>query len=109
MGRGCVAKLGRRDFGRVFAQGRMAAAGAVVVYRLENGRDCYRLGFAVSKRLRKAVARNRVRRLLREVSRRNPEWFQVGYDYVLLGREAAGELNYWVIERQVWEALRKLH
>ncbi|MDI6632094.1 MAG: ribonuclease P protein component [Bacillota bacterium] len=101
-------RLGRRRFEEVFRRGRGAAAGGVVVLALPNQLPVYRVGFAVSRQVGSAVRRNRVRRVLREVSRHHPEWFQPGYDYVLLGRKAVGEEGYGAVARAVRQALGRL-
>ena len=55
-----------------------------------NGLDHPRVGFTVTKKLGKAVIRNRIRRRLREAARRVlPEYGVAGFDYVLIARPAA--------------------
>jgi len=55
-----------------------------------NGLGQMRAGFTVTKKLGKAVTRNRIRRRLREAARRAlPEYGVAGYDYVLIARPAA--------------------
>lgn len=55
-----------------------------------NGLDHLRAGFTVTKKLGKAVTRNRIRRRMREAARRIlPEYGLAGYDYVLIARPAA--------------------
>lgn len=75
---------------------------------LPNQLPVCRIGFAVSRQVGGAVRRNRVRRVLREVSRHHPEWFRPGYDYVLLGRKAVGEEGYGAVARAVRQALSRL-
>ena len=58
----------------------------------EGGRA--RLGVTVSRRVGNAVVRNRVKRLMREVFRRNAAWFVRGRDYVLVARPAAAALDF---------------
>ncbi|MEW6183278.1 MAG: ribonuclease P protein component [Bacillota bacterium] len=96
----------KRDFERIFKQGRSSSSGCIVVYKLRNHLPVYRLGFAVSRKVGKAVKRNRVRRLLREVCRLNPGWFIQGYDYVVLGRVSAGEEKYQTIQKVIRQALK---
>lgn len=103
------AKLRGREFKEVFTKGRRGVIGNVVVYISPNKLPIYRLGFAVSRKVGNAVDRNRLRRLIREVCRRNKEWFKAGYDYVILVRSSAGELNYSLMESNVKAAIRRLN
>lgn len=55
-----------------------------------NGTGRMRIGFTVTKKVGKAVVRNRIRRRLREAARRIfPDLGAAGYDYVLIARPAA--------------------
>ena len=55
-----------------------------------NGLSHLRVGFTVTKKIGKAVIRNRIRRRLREAARRViPEYGESGFDYVLIARPAA--------------------
>lgn len=55
-----------------------------------NGLSHLRVGFTVTKKVGKAVTRNRIRRRLREAARRIfPEYGESGFDYVLIARPAA--------------------
>ncbi len=48
-----------------------------------------RVGFTVSKRVGGAVVRNRLKRRLREICRRNRRWFPTGFDLVLVAKPSA--------------------
>ncbi|MBQ6832565.1 MAG: ribonuclease P protein component [Oscillospiraceae bacterium] len=62
------------------------ANGFLVLYARPNRTGGNRVGFTVSKKLGKAVVRNRVRRRLREVYRLNEHRFTPGWDIVVVAR-----------------------
>ena len=80
---------GSENFTRVFQKGRRSADHFFTVLYVANDTDCARLGFAISrKRVSKATARNRIRRLVRESFRHNRQ--TVGnVDIVIIARETA--------------------
>lgn len=52
-----------------------------------------RLGLTVSRRVGNAVARNRMKRLLREAFRTSPSSWPLGVDLVIIAKQGPGELN----------------
>ena len=62
------------------------ANGLLVLYSRPNRTGGNRVGVTVSKKLGKAVVRNRVRRRLREVYRLNEDRFAPGWDIVVVAR-----------------------
>jgi len=79
-----------KDFRRAFDRKRSASDDALIVYGVENGRDHPRLGMSVArKRVRKAVARNRIKRLLREAFRLKKAELPPGVDLVIVPRGPA--------------------
>lgn len=62
------------------------ANGYLVLYARKNRTEQNRVGVTVSKKLGKAVVRNRVRRRLREVYRLHEEQFSPGWDIVVVAR-----------------------
>ena len=72
-------------------------------------RSVARVGFTVSRKVGNAVARNRVRRRLREIARQIiPEQARRDLDYVLVGRQAALERDFAVMRQELVEALKRL-
>jgi ribonuclease P protein component len=59
-----------------------------------------RLGLAVTRRLGKAVRRNRVKRLLREFFRRHKQQLPPG-DLVIMAKKGAAALNYRQVEEEL--------
>lgn len=63
-----------------------------------------RLGLTVSKKVGKAVCRNRIKRWLREAWRRRKHTFPVGIDLVVVARSSAALASFALLDRQL-EAL----
>jgi len=81
------------DFEAVFKDGRRSADRLFTVLYVCSGHAHARLGMTASaRRLRTAVARNRIRRLVRE-SFRHARQRLTGLDVVVLVREAARDAN----------------
>jgi len=98
----------REEFQKVYKYGKSVAGKSVVIYFLENGVGYCRFGFSVSKKLGKAVTRNRVRRILKEVCRLRKDLFPPGKDYIIVARRGVLGLKYQQVEKDVAELLRKV-
>lgn len=82
----------KAQFELVYNQGKTWAGKEIVVKAMPNGLDSSRYGFTVSRRVGKAVVRNRVKRLLREILRQIP--LQPGWDMVFIARTPAAEADF---------------
>lgn len=77
------------DFRRAFELRKSASDGLLVIYACPNDRDHARLGISVAKRkIRKAVDRNRFKRLVREAFRLSKTQLPPGVDFVVVPRGA---------------------
>ena len=77
--------LKSKDFRIIYTKGRKASVGGAAICWLENALGYNRLGFSISSRnFKLAAARNRIRRLFREVYRRNKTILRSGFDLVLI-------------------------
>ena len=69
-----------------------------------------RFGFTVTKKLGKAVLRNRIRRRLKEAVRCAPALFaRPGHDYVILAQPAALTEDFAQLQRQISQAIADIH
>jgi ribonuclease P protein component len=93
------------DFQRTRREGKCWSHRLVVVCVLRNERPHSRFGFAVSKRVGKATARNRVRRRLREAVRRDIQRIASGWDMVFIARQPVTEADYGEVVTAVREVL----
>jgi len=99
----------RADF-LAAAKGMRVPAGPFVLQARERGDAAApRFGFTVSKKVGTAVERNRVRRRLREIVRRNAALIpQTAHDYVLIGRRAALTMPFERINAEFLGAMTRL-
>lgn len=96
------------EFRRVLRGGlRLAGALFVMVAAVANG-ERSRLGLTVSRRLGKAVVRNRARRLLRESFRRVPIGGRTGFDLVLIPKPEIVGRSQAEVDREYRERVRQL-
>ena len=67
-----------------------------------------RLGITVTKKIAGAVGRNRVKRVVREVFRRNRHYFPPGYDLVVIAKSGAPLLGYEEVRSELSRVRRAL-
>jgi ribonuclease P protein component len=88
------------DFRRAFDRRRSVSDSVLIVYGVENGLDHPRLGISVSrKRVRRATARNRIKRLIREAFRLGKTELPPGVDLIILPR--GGEPTFAAVRRSL--------
>ena len=81
-----------RDFRKVYNKGCSSRIGAFILRAAPNNLDANRIGFSISSRsVPKAHRRNRIKRLFREVFRKNKRSAKSGFDMVLIVRKDPGE------------------
>jgi len=92
-----------QQYALVYGRGSSWVSGLVVMKALPNGLALSRYGFSVSKRVGKAVTRNKIKRLLREILRVTP--LRAGWDIIFVARPAAATADYAGLKRSVVDLL----
>jgi ribonuclease P protein component len=82
------------DFEHVLKNGRSWVNRVLVLYAQPNQLGHNRYGFAASKRVGNAVARNRAKRLMREAVRLRAPQIRRGWDFVLIARHRTTTAHY---------------
>lgn len=96
-----------KDFTRVRRRGRSAGSPLLAVYVLPVRATEIRIGFSVSKKVGKAVVRNRVKRRMREVIRQRVPSMRPGQDVVVIARPPAAQATFRELEDAILAALQR--
>jgi ribonuclease P protein component len=95
----------RAQYTLVYRQGKVWATSLLVMKAMPNGLSLSRYGFSVTKKVGKAVQRNRLKRLLREIMRLQS--LRPGWDIVFIARSVAVNTDYHQLERAVTKLLTR--
>jgi ribonuclease P protein component len=79
--------LRKKEFSAAYDRGKRLSSANFIVFLNPNQQGKLRLGITVSKRVGKAVQRNRIKRLLREFFRVNKERLPQAQDIVIVARK----------------------
>jgi ribonuclease P protein component len=93
------------QYALVYNKGRSWTSALVVMKALPNGLSLSRYGFSVGKRVGKAVTRNRVKRVLREILRSKP--LESGWDIIFITRPLAADANYAGLDKSIDDLLSR--
>jgi ribonuclease P protein component len=90
-----------REFERVRKEGQAVRGGLLMLSVLPvDGEKRFRVGLITSRRVGGAVERNRVRRRLREIVRRNQQALKGGIWFVVIARRSAAQTDSAVLEAE---------
>lgn len=98
----------RRQFVEVYQRGRKARRPWFTVFGMPNDVGRCRMGLTVTRRAGSAVARNRIKRVLRDVFRRHQDELPTAMDLVINGQRAILKMSAEQLERELLGALDEL-
>lgn len=96
------------EFRRLYAKGKSAVTPTLVIYARRRKGALNRVGFTVTAKLGRAVARNRVRRRLREIYRLHEPELLPGAEMVVVARARGVNAPYRELERDFLAACGRL-
>ncbi len=102
-----VLKL-NRDFRRLYARGKSAVCGCVVVYALKNKKGLLRAGLTVGKGVGGAVSRNRAKRIMRAAFDEAKLCVDSGYDIIIVARNRINGKKSGIVARDLIKAFDEL-
>jgi ribonuclease P protein component len=98
----------RRDFLKVYAEGARYSSRLFTIFARANDQPVSRLGITVSRKIGKAVRRNRAKRLIREVFRKNKARLPRPLDLVVNVKEAIRDADYRAVEAEFLRLIERM-
>jgi ribonuclease P protein component len=100
--------LRRVEFEAVYRSGGRRSSAQFVVHYRANGGSRSRFGSSVKKQLGNAVVRNRIRRRIREILRRNSSEIPSGWDMVIHPRPSVARADFLQLQGELLGLLRSV-
>lgn len=97
----------QKDFESIFKNGRGFSEGSLYLKVNKNDLKSSRFGFVVSKKFsKKAVDRNRIKRILREIVKEKIDQTKKGLDVAIIVNPGA-EANYQELKKTIYKLFKK--
>jgi ribonuclease P protein component len=98
----------KADFEAVYRRGARLKSPQFVVFYCANGGPSSRFGISLKKALGGAVVRNRIRRRIREILRRNSLEIASGWDLVMHPRRSVASANFAALQAELVGLLKSI-
>jgi ribonuclease P protein component len=86
------------EFKKIFKYGKRIEDKRFVIYFLKNDENISRFSIVVGRRIGKAVIRNRIKRIIREIYRKNKRVFGKKMDWIFIAKGQWERIEYNYIE-----------
>lgn len=97
-----------RDYQRIYHKGRSLVSPVLVTYALKNKKNNLRIGITTSKKVGKAVRRNRSRRVIRAALYNIGVDQSAPYDIIFVARTRTSFVKSYEVEKYMREHLTQL-
>ena len=94
------------DFDNIINTGKYIKGNYFIIYNKDNNLDYRRFGIAVSKKNGKAVIRNRMKRITREILNKNKNMFKNNHDYIIIVKRNALDVSFNVLEEDILNIIK---
>lgn len=91
------------EFKNVLTKGKFYKGNYITIYVCKNNKNENVIGIAVSKKIGKAVKRNRIKRIIRESYRLQKDFLENNYNIVVIYNKSSkiGDINYKIISEEM--------
>lgn len=86
------------EFRKIYKNGKNYWNRNLVMYIKKNGLDHSRIGYTVTKKIGNSVVRNRIRRRMKEIFRKNFDKIKEEYDIILIPKKNVIDIDYQQLE-----------
>ncbi len=95
-----------KEFQQIFRKGKSFANRQFIVYVLKSEQTEFRLGLSVSKKVGNAVARNRIKRYVRQTFLELKDELLPNADYIIIARPQAATLDFHESKKSLEHVLK---
>lgn len=97
----------RKEFGYIYKNGKKAYSNDLTLIYIETKLANPRFGFVVTKKIGKAVVRNKIKRQLSEIVRLNLHLFNKKFNYIFVAKPSITEKSFNDIKDSVFKLLSR--